>query len=469
MYENHFGLKEKPFSLLPDPDYLMLGSKHRMAYNLLEYGLNYSDGFTVITGEIGCGKTTLVQHLLKSTAPQINFAFISDTIRLQGEILERVLTAYGLESGAHNNKWTDKFQRFSEFAVNEYAKGRHLVIIIDEAQNMDFEALEELRVLSNINSGKNLLVQIILTGQPELRNKLSDPKIQQFAQRIGKLYHLMPLDREETHEYIRHRISVAGGKPDLFTDEACKIVHTSSGGVPRTINQLCDSALIYGYGMNKTSIDPHVLAAVLSDQTHAWTVTPETLPPDSSELCLIHESLVDSLSEPQEEGQHSHKRPLLPAAELLDLSRLNLDADSVSSQYTDDETLDFKTQPLEDSTQDSATVVCDTYYVSADPSHRQQFGLPLTGSVSNIEWLDIVCKNDRVRVKNLFIQYRDQDSNSFTVTTTIEDANQKRMMVNLAFETHKNNPKGWLKKGFRNKYLKLEIEDRFAASAAGNT
>jgi type II secretory pathway predicted ATPase ExeA len=469
MYENHFGLKEKPFSLLPDPDYLLLGSKHRMAYNLLEYGLSYSDGFTVITGEIGCGKTTLVQQLLRSTGPQITFAFISDTIRLQGEILERVLMAFGLKTDAQNNKWTDKFKRFSEYAIDEYANGRRLVVIIDEAQNMDLEALEELRVLSNINSGKNLLVQIILIGQPELRQKLSDPRLQQFAQRIGKLYHLMPLDHEETREYIHHRITVAGGKPSLFTDEACEIIFASSGGVPRIINQLCDSALVYGYGMDKKTIDRHVLEPVLSDQAHAWTVAPTASPPSASELFLIHQSLGNSPTEANTDNKTTRKLPLLPPAGLLDLSRLDPDTDSKPSEHPRDETLNFETQQFgDDTTTDSTAVVRGAYYTSATSYHRQRFGLPMNGSVSDTEWLDIVCENDRARVKNLFTQYQKQDSNSFAVTTTIEDASTKRMLVDLTFESSENNVKGWLKKGSGNTNLKLNIEERFTASATNN-
>lgn len=471
MFENHFGLEEKPFSLLPDPDYLILGSKHRMAYNLLEYGLSYSDGFTIITGEIGCGKTTLVLQLLRSTGSQVTFALISDTIRLQGEILERVLMAYGLETGTHNDKWTDKFKRFSEFAVNEYAKGRRLAIIIDEAQNLDFEALEELRVLSNINSGKNLLVQIILTGQPELREKLSDSRLQQFAQRIGNLYHLLPLDREETEEYIHHRITVAGGKPDLFTNEACGIIFTSSGGVPRRINQLCDSALVYGYGMDKKTIDRHVLEPVLSDQAHAWTVAPAICPPNPSELSLTHESLAGSAPDDTASTKIDFGHPQLPSAELLDLSRLDPKHDSKLTEILDDETLDFNTQLPGDYTSSDSTstaVVRDIYYVNADSYHRQKFGLPINGSISDIEWLNIICENDRARVKNLFTQYRDQGSSSFTVTTTIEDANKKRMLVNLAFEASDVTEKSWLKKAAGNKTLKLNIEDRFTASATNH-
>ncbi|HIP53602.1 MAG TPA: general secretion pathway protein [Chromatiales bacterium] len=287
MYEDYYGLREKPFSLLPDPNYLMFSSKHRLAYSLLEYGLNYSEGFTIITGEIGCGKTTLVRHLLKSAGPLVTFGFISDTIRLKGEILERVLLAFGLEVREEGDGWTEKFQRFAEFAVDEYSKGRRLVVVVDEAQNMDEEALEELRVLSNLNAEQDLLIQIILTGQPELRMKLATPRLKQFAQRIGKLYHLLPLDSQETQDYIHHRIQVAGGDPNLFTNDACDVAFEGSGGVPRLINQLCDTALVYGYGLEKQVIDKEIMDMVLQDRMDAWVMKPEVPPPGPADQILV--------------------------------------------------------------------------------------------------------------------------------------------------------------------------------------
>ncbi len=305
MYESHFGLHEKPFSLLPDPQYLMFSAKHRLAYSLLEYGLNYSEGFTVITGEIGCGKTTLVRHLLKSVGPLVTFGFISDTIRLKGEILERVLLAFGLEVNGEGDGWTEKFQRFAEFAIDEYSKGRRIVIVVDEAQNMDEEALEELRVLSNLNSEKDLLVQIILTGQPELRQKLATPRLKQFAQRIGKLYHLLPLNQMETRDYIHHRIAVAGGDPALFTDEACDAAFEGSGGVPRLINQLCDTALVYAYGLEKNVVDKEIMDTVLADRADAWVMTPEVPVPGAAGQ-IFHDNTAEQLqgktleAEPQE-------------------------------------------------------------------------------------------------------------------------------------------------------------------------
>lgn len=281
MYESHYGLTGPPFSLLPDPHYLLLGRNHKIAYLILQNAVMNSEAFTVLTGEIGCGKTTLLRHLLRSIGPQVAFGLISDTVRLKGEILERVLLAFGLE--VSEGGWTEKFARFTEFALNEYAHGKRVVVVVDEAQNLDRKALEELRVLSNINAEKDLLVQIILTGQPELRQKLLDPRLEQFAQRIGKLYHLLPLDQGETHAYIRHRLLVAGGKPELFSDAACQRVYEESRGIPRIINQLCDTALTYAYGLEQERIDASVIDLVIADKQAAWTVTPAPAEPVKGE------------------------------------------------------------------------------------------------------------------------------------------------------------------------------------------
>jgi type II secretory pathway predicted ATPase ExeA len=284
MYQSHYGFKASPFSLLPDPDYLLFGRKHKIAYMILHNAVLNSEPFTVLTGEIGCGKTTLIRHLLRSVGPQVACGLISDTVRLEGEILERVLLAFGLE--VSEGGWTEKFARFTKFALKEYAHGKRVVVVVDEAQNLDPSALEELRVLSNINADKDLLVQIILTGQPELRQKLQDPRLEQFAQRIGKLYHLLPLDLAETEAYIQHRLHVAGGDSQLFSQQACERIHEESRGIPRIINQLSDTALTYAYGLEQDRVDLSIVDLVIADKHNAWTVTPTAAaaePPPESE------------------------------------------------------------------------------------------------------------------------------------------------------------------------------------------
>lgn len=253
MYESFYGFREKPFSLLPDSGFLYLSSKHQMALTLLEYGLMSQAGFSVISGDIGTGKTTLIRKLLGRIDNDIRVGLISNTHQSFGELMMWVALAFDLP---HTGK--DKvqlYQMFVDFIINEYAQGRRTVLIVDEAQNMSAETLEELRMLSNINADKDQVLQIILVGQRELRDTLRRPDLVQFAQRIAVDYHLEPLSDQETTEYIQHRCKVAGGKPDLFSDQACEAVFELTSGVPRLINTLCDTVLVYGYAEQRERID----------------------------------------------------------------------------------------------------------------------------------------------------------------------------------------------------------------------
>lgn len=208
MYEAFFGFKEKPFSLLPDPSFLYLGKRHSMALTMLQYGLMNQAGFTVIAGEIGCGKTTLIRHLLNNIDQDVTVGLISNTQREIGELLQWVLFAFNLEY--RDKAKVELYETFVNFIIAEYSKNRRTVLIIDEAQNMASQTLEELRMLSNINADKHQVLQLILVGQPELRETLRRPELVQFAQRIAVDYYLNHLDLEETREYIYHRIKVAG-------------------------------------------------------------------------------------------------------------------------------------------------------------------------------------------------------------------------------------------------------------------
>jgi type II secretory pathway predicted ATPase ExeA len=257
MYESFYNLKEKPFTLLPDPGFLFLSDKHRMALTLLEYGLMNQAGFTVISGDIGTGKTTLIRHVLDNMDREHTVGLISNTHREFGELLQWILLAFGIDHKEMNK--VEMFQHFIDFIIDEYAHNRRTVLIVDEAQNMAAETLEELRMLSNINADKNQALQIILVGQRELRDTLRRPDLVQFAQRISVDYHLEPLSEPEVVGYIRHRIITAGGNPELFSEEACRAVHRFSGGVPRLINQICDNALVYGYAEQMQQIDSQLI------------------------------------------------------------------------------------------------------------------------------------------------------------------------------------------------------------------
>ncbi|MBK1644865.1 hypothetical protein CKO25_09430 [Thiocapsa imhoffii] len=261
MYESYFELNEKPFSLLPDPEFLFMSRQHQKALTLLEYGLMNQAGFIILTGEIGSGKTTLMRHLLSRLDSSFSVGLISNTHQTLGELMDWVCMAFDLP--AEKVSKLEKYQYFIDFLIKIYGRGRRVLLIVDEAQNLGVEKLEELRLLSNINAGKDLLLQLMLLGQPQLRDLLRDPTLEQFAQRVTASYHLGPLDSDETERYIRHRIAVAGGQSEIFTHDACWAIYHYSQGVPRLINLICDTALVYAYGaemrvLNGSAIDEFV-------------------------------------------------------------------------------------------------------------------------------------------------------------------------------------------------------------------
>jgi general secretion pathway protein A len=264
MYEAFYGLRSKPFSLLPDPEFLYLSKKHHMALTLLEYGLWNQASFSVITGGIGTGKTTMIRHLLNKLDQDIVVGLISNTHPSFGELLQWILLSFNLDYSGKDK--VGMYKTFVDFLIREYAAGKRTVLIIDEAQNMSHEALEELRMLSNINAEKDQILQIILVGQIGLREHLRDPRLEQFAQRIAVDYHLESLDAEETRNYIRHRLEVVGGDPNLISDEGCAAVYRYSGGVPRVINLLCDTAMVYGYAEQSRYINSQLVDAVAREK-----------------------------------------------------------------------------------------------------------------------------------------------------------------------------------------------------------
>lgn len=264
MYESFFGLEKRPFSLLPDPDFLFMSDMHRSALTLLEYGLVNQAGFTVITGEIGCGKTTLIRALLERMEEEFTPGLITNTHESIGELLQWVMHAFALEHRAEEK--VERYHRIVEFVISEYSQGRRAVLIVDEAQNLSLSALEELRMLSNVNADKHFVLQIILAGQPELLVSLRQPELRQFSQRVAVDYFIKPLEEAETRAYIRHRMRIAGGQPSTFRPLACRLVHRASRGVPRVINQLCDTALVYAYGQQRRRVSDAIIRDVVRDR-----------------------------------------------------------------------------------------------------------------------------------------------------------------------------------------------------------
>lgn len=288
MYETFYGFRSKPFSLLPDPEFLYPSKKHQTALTLLEYGLMNQASFSVITGDIGTGKTTLIRHLLNRMGRDMMVGLISNTHSSFGELLQWILLAFNLESTGKDR--VDSYKTFVDFLIKQYSLNRRTVLVVDEAQNMSHQALEELRMLSNVNSEKDQVLQVILLGQPGLRDNLRDPRLEQFAQRIAVDYNLEPLDKDETRNYIRYRIEVAGGNPDTFDDEACDVIFRYSGGTPRLINLLCDTALVYGYAEQSRCIDGRLAEDVVRDKQMGGVVPLKQKNIADSELKLREES-----------------------------------------------------------------------------------------------------------------------------------------------------------------------------------
>lgn len=264
MFEEFYGLKENPFSIQPDPEYIFMGKRHSMAYSVLEYSIRNKAGFAVISGDIGCGKTTLIRKLLESLGEDTCIGLVYNTHQDIANLLEWIMLAFGQPySGLSQVALYDAFQRF---LIAQYGAGKRVLLIVDEAQNLSPTALESLRMLSNINADKYQLLQMILVGQPQLKELLRRPELQQFAQRVSAHFFIPPLEKQEVGPYIKFRLFVAGRTEPLFAPAAIERIAEVSRGVPRTINILCDTVLVYGFAAEKKSIDVDLVNEVIRDQ-----------------------------------------------------------------------------------------------------------------------------------------------------------------------------------------------------------
>ncbi|MBN2704930.1 MAG: AAA family ATPase [Deltaproteobacteria bacterium] len=266
MYRDFYALQEKPFDLMPDPDFFYLSSGHDHAYTHLQYAIHENKGFVVISGEIGCGKTTLINYFLRQLPNDLLVGVINHTDVEPELFIKLICRKFELDySGLDKAEMVAMFQ---DFLVFSRGNGQRVTLIIDEAQNLPDNTLEEIRMLSNLEAEKEPLLQIILVGQPELRQKLRQEHLEQFVQRISVHYHLERLGEAEVTEYIRHRLHVAGcpGYATLFTPAACTAVFQASRGVPRIINYICDMALVHGYADGLTQIDEKIIENVLASR-----------------------------------------------------------------------------------------------------------------------------------------------------------------------------------------------------------
>lgn len=248
MYREFFGLKEKPFNITSDPNFLFMSRVHREAFAHLLYGIKERKGFLEITGEIGAGKTTLCRALLSKLDKNTKSAFIFNSTLPELQLLQAILEDYGIV--VHRRNKVSLLKQLNHFLIEELTRGNNVILIIDEAQNLKTSILEEIRMLSNLETDKEKLFQIVLVGQPELKNKLASPALKQLRQRISVRFHITPLDKSEVADYIYHRLTVAGSTGLITFDQAAiEKIYEHSGGIPRIINTLCDKALLTAYVM----------------------------------------------------------------------------------------------------------------------------------------------------------------------------------------------------------------------------
>lgn len=276
MYTEYFGLREKPFDLLPNPDFLYPSRAHKRALTYLAHGIRERVGFILLSGEVGSGKTTLIRNLLRSQLRDAVLAKVFNTRVDSHQLLTQINSDFGLETEGRDK--STLVRELSDFLIDQYALRRQAVLIIDEAQNLSPEILEEVRMLSNLETDRDKLLQIILVGQPELRDMLARPELLQLRQRIQINCHIQPLTVQEVGDYIAYRLDKAGNREAVtFTEEAVAAIATYTRGIPRLINILCDYVLIDAYSAQIRTIEGatvHELAADLSFEAQYWNSRP---------------------------------------------------------------------------------------------------------------------------------------------------------------------------------------------------
>jgi len=259
MYKSYFGLAEEPFSIAPDPRYLYMSRRHQEALAHLLYGVNGGGGFVLLTGEVGAGKTTVCRCLLEQIPGNCDVAYIFNPKLTVAELLSTICAEFGIVCPSGNTSVKVYIDCINNYLLDAHARGRHTVLIIDEAQNLSTDVLEQLRLLTNLETNQRKLLQIILLGQPELAIMLAQPELRQLAQRIIARYHLGPLDRKEIAAYVQHRLWVSGAQRQLIPLALMGRLYRLSGGIPRIINVLCDRALLGTYAQSRERVDAATL------------------------------------------------------------------------------------------------------------------------------------------------------------------------------------------------------------------
>ncbi len=301
MYKAFFGFKYKPFQLTPDPEFLFLSRAHKKAMTYLKYGIADNSGFILLTGEIGTGKTTILRSMIKDIPQDVKLARINNTKVNSEQLISMISEDFGLDVKGFDK--TRLLSNLSDFLISQYAQGGRSMIIIDEAQNLSSDLLEEIRLLSNLETDKSKLLQIILVGQPELNIKLGSPKLEQLRQRITVFTHISPLTRDEIESYIKFRLKVAGNEEALAFEEGVPdAIYEFSKGIPRLINVLCDFTLLTAFTDGGKTIDMALISEVINDLI---VESPET----KAASCLSEESISpDQYSEIEDALSSIHLR-----------------------------------------------------------------------------------------------------------------------------------------------------------------
>ncbi|MFV2001862.1 MAG: ExeA family protein [Paracoccaceae bacterium] len=263
-YLESFGFSERPFTLVPDPTFIYWSDQHKRAFSVLEFGILSRAPITLVTGAVGCGKTTLLRQLLKQIEGDAVVGLISNAQGGRGELIQWSLHALGVKFDP-DSSYVSQFQCLQDFLIETYAEGQRVILIFDEAQNLSEDSLEELRMLTNINSNKDELIQLVLVGQKELREMIKKPELRQLSQRISASFHLRALSEAETHEFIVHRLRIAGGTGEEFDEKAKMLIYDVSQGIPRLVNQVCDMSLLYAWSAETRLVDASIVQAVIDD------------------------------------------------------------------------------------------------------------------------------------------------------------------------------------------------------------
>ncbi len=270
MFQDHFGIEENPFANTPDPQYLFMSPNHKEALAHLVYGVNGQSGFVLLTGEIGIGKTTLCRYLADNMPQGVEFALCVNPRQSEAELLETICDEMNITVHGSRSRVKDLTDSLNAYLLDVNARGGRAVVIIDEAQNLGFDQLEQVRLLTNLETAQRKLLQIILVGQPELKDRIDEPDLVQLSQRITARYHLPPMSIDDVENYIRHRLNVAGLADEIFSPEALNVIRQHARGVPRLINSICERCMLGAYAGGRYRIDGNLAERSAQEVLGHW-------------------------------------------------------------------------------------------------------------------------------------------------------------------------------------------------------